>query len=142
MRARGYSLVEVMLAAAVVAIGLAAAAVLVGTLMQQQELNAASLRAANLQEQAAKLHRLDLNSSAIRGLLPESCVASGTPPVGGYTLRFFPALQTNIAVGTNLLTIERTTCSIVFANPGGEATYRTNNVSIVRPTTRIKYDQY
>jgi prepilin-type N-terminal cleavage/methylation domain-containing protein len=138
---RGYSLVEVMVAAAVVAVGLTAAAMLVGTLMQQQELNAATLRAANVQEQAAKLHRLDLSSAAIRALIPEPCVASGTPPAGGYTLRFFPALQINIAVETNLLTIERTSCSIVFASPGGVETYMTNSINIVRPTTRIKYDQ-
>jgi prepilin-type N-terminal cleavage/methylation domain-containing protein len=119
MKNHGYSLVEVMIAAAVVAVGLTAAAMLVGTFMQQQELNAATLRAANLQEQAAKLHRLDLSSAAIRDLLPESCVASGTPPDGGYTLRFFPALRINIAADTNVLTVERTSCSIVFASPGG-----------------------
>ena len=141
MKNRGYSLVEVMIAAAVVAVGLTAAAMLVGTLMQQQELNAATLRAANLQEQAAKLHRLDLSSAAIRDLLPESCVASGTPPDGGYTLRFFPALQINIAADTNVLTVERTSCNIVFASPGGAGTYITNSINIVRPTTRIKYDQ-
>jgi len=141
MKTGGYSLVEVILAAAIIAVGLTAAAVLVGTLMQQQELNAATLRAANLQEQAAKLHRLDLSSSAIRGLLPEPCVASGNPPVGGYTLRFFPALQTNIVVDTNLITVERTTCSIVFASPGGGGTYITNAISIVRPSIRVKYNQ-
>jgi type II secretory pathway pseudopilin PulG len=130
-----------MVAAAIVAIGLTAAAVLASTLMQQQELNAAALRAANMQEQSAKLHRLDLSSSLIRGLLPEPCVASGTPPVGGYTLRFFPALQTNILVGTNLIPIERTSCNIVFASPGGEGSYISNSVNIVRPTTRIKYNQ-
>jgi prepilin-type N-terminal cleavage/methylation domain-containing protein len=141
MSTRGYSLIEVIMAAAIIAVGLTAATALVGTLMQQQELNAATLRAANLQEQAAKLHRLDLSSSAIRGLLPEPCVASGTPPVGGYTLRFFPALQTNIVVDTNLISIERTRCSIVFASPGGGGTYITNSISIVRPTTRVRYDQ-
>ena len=134
-------MVEVMVAAAIVAVGLTAAAVLASTLMQQQELNAATLRAANLQEQAAKLHRLDLGLSAILGLLPERCVASGTPPAGGFMLRFFPASKTNIVVDTNLVAIERTICRIVFADPGGGGTYRTNEVSIVRPATRIKYDQ-
>ncbi len=141
MKTGGYSLIEVLIAASVVAIGLTAAAALVGTLMAQQELNAASLRAANLQEQAAKLHRLDLNSSTIRGLLPESCVGTGTPPAGGFTLRFFPALTITNAVDTNEITIERTVCRIVFANPAAAGTYRTNDVSIVRPTTRIKYEQ-
>jgi hypothetical protein len=130
-----------MIAAAIIAVGLTASAVLVGTLMQQQELNAADLRAANLQEQAVKLYRLDLSASTIRGLLPELCVASGTPPAGGFTVRFFLTLQTNIAVDTNLLSIERTICRIVFSNPGGVEAYRTNDVSIVRPTTRVKYDQ-
>lgn len=130
-----------MVAAAIIAVGLTASAVLVGTLMQQQEFNAATLRAANLQEQAIKLHRLDLDSASIRGLLPEPCVASGNPPVGGYTLRFFPALQTNIVVDTDLINIERTICSIVFASPSGRGTYITNAISIVRPAIRIRYNQ-
>ena len=139
MSKHGYSLIEVIMAAAIIAVGLTAATALVGTLMQQQELNGATLRAANLQEQAAKLHRLDLGLSAMLGLLPEPCVASGTPPVGGYTLRFFPASKIDIMVDTNLVSIERTIFIIVFANPGGAETYRTNEISIVRPSTRIRY---
>lgn len=141
MRARGYSLVEVMLAAAVVAIGLTAAAVLVGTLMQQQELNAASLRAANLQEQAVKLYRLDLSPNTIVSLLPESCQQSGTPPPGGYFLSFSRARSTNIEVDGTLVLLDRTGCNMIFASPGGTGALLTNTVTIVRPSLRVEYDQ-
>jgi len=140
MRARGYSLVEVVLAAAVVAIGLTAAAVLVGTLMQQQELNAASLRAANLQEQAVKLYRLDLSSSAIRGLLPEPCVASGAPPSGGYTLSFSVPSSTNFVINGTTVDLDRTRLTLVYPNTVTAGNV-TNRVDIVRPATRVRYAQ-
>lgn len=140
MKNRGYSLVEVMVAAAVVAVGLTAAAMLVGTLMQQQELNAATLRAANLQEQAAKLHRLDLSSSAIRGLLPDPCVASGTPPAGGYTLSFSVPTSTNILIDGTTVNLDRTSLTLVYPNTvmAGNVT---NRVDIFRPATRVRYAQ-
>lgn len=141
MRARGYSLVEVILAAAVVAIGLTAAAVLVGTLLQQQELNAASLRAANLQEQAVKLYRLDLRPDTIVSLLPESCQQSGTPPPGGYFLSFSRAAPTNIEVDGTAVLLDRTGCNLVFASPGETGALLTNTVIIVRPSLRVEYDQ-
>lgn len=140
MRAHGYSLIEVMVAAAVVAIGLTAAAVLVGTLMQQQELNAAALRAANLQEQAVKLYRLDLSSSAIRGLLPEPCVASGVPPAGGYTLSFSVPSSTNVVIDGTTVDLDRTRLTLVYPNTVATGNV-TNLVNIVRPATRVRYAQ-
>jgi len=141
MRAQGYSLVEVMVAAAVVAIGLTAAAVLVGTLMQQQELNAASLRAANLQEQAVKLYRLDLRPDTIVSLLPESSQQSGTPPAGGYSISFSRAAPTNVEVDGTAVLLDRTGCNMVFASLGGTGALLTNTVTIVRPSLRVKYNQ-
>lgn len=140
MSKQGYSLVEVIMAAAIIAVGLTAATALVGTLMQQQELNAATLRAANLQEQAAKLYRLDLSSSAIRGMLPEPCVASGAPPVGGYVLSFGVASPTNIIVGGTTVNLDRTPLTLVY--PSTVATGNvTNRVNILRPATRVRYAQ-
>lgn len=140
MKAAAYSLVEVMVAAAVVAVGLTAAAVLVGTLMQQQELNAAALRAANLQEQAVKLHRLDLSSSAIRSILPEPCVASGTPPSGGYTLSFSVASSTNFLVDGTVVNLDRTSLTLVYPAPAVSGNV-TNRVDVFRPATRVRYAQ-
>ena len=141
MSTKGYSLVEVMVAAAIVAVGLTAAAVLASTLMQQQELNAATLRAANLHEQAAKLYRLDLRPDDIYRLLPENCAGGGTPPANGYALSFSRAVATNIAVGGTDVALEQTSCIMVFANPGGNGALITNGVTIVRPSIRVKYNQ-
>ncbi len=129
-----------MVAAAIVAVGLTAAAVLASTLMQQQELNAATLRAANLQEQAAKLHRLDMSSSAIRGILPEPCVSSGTPPPGGYVLSFSVASATNVDVGGINVRLDRTSINLVYPNPVASGGL-TNRVDVFRPSTRVRYAQ-
>ena len=141
MSTKGYSLVEVMVAAAIVAVGLTAAAVLASTLMQQQELNAATLRAANLHEQAAKLYRLDLRPDDIYRLLPENCAGGVTPPANGYALSFSRAVATNIAVGGTDVALEQTSCIMVFANPAGNGALNTNGVTIVRPSIRVKYNQ-
>ena len=140
MNSKGYSLVEVMVAAAIVAVGLTAAAVLASTLMQQQELNAATLRAANLQEQAVKLHRLDLSSSAIRSLLPEPCVASGVPPAGGYTLSFSVAASTNVVIDGAIVNLDRTSLTLVYPNTATSGKV-TNRVVIFRPAIRVRYTQ-
>lgn len=66
MKRNGFSLVEAMIAAGIVAIGLTAAASLVGALMAKEEINSISLRAANLQEQAVMLYRLGLSPTRIR----------------------------------------------------------------------------
>ncbi len=141
MRNAGFSLVEVLVAAAIVVIGLTAAAVLAGTIMAQQELNAATLRAANLQEQAVKLYRMDLSSSAIRGILPENCIASGTPPTGGYTLSFTVATATNAVVGGVTVNLDSTACRMVSRNPDSIGSLTSNSVTILRPSIRVKYAQ-
>jgi len=144
VRARGYSLVEVMVAAAVVAIGLTAAAVLVGTLMQQQELNAASLRAANLQEQAVKLYRLDLAPNDIVELLPENSVRialGAAPPQGFYGFTFSRDLPMRLTNEVVDILVDVGNCTMVVASPSLQGAYLTNTVSIVRPTVRVEYPQ-
>ena len=144
MKSRGYSLVEVMVAAAIVAVGLTAAAVLAGTLMQQQELNAATLRAANLQEQAAKLYRMDLPVTLIVELLPEKCgrVGGGVPPpAGGYGFSFTRPAPLNISNGAENVFLDSTSCTMVYPAPVESAGMTTNIVTIVRPSIRVKYVQ-
>lgn len=128
MKAGGYSLIEVMVAAAIVAVGLTAAAVLVGTLMQQEELNAAALRAANLQEQAVRLYRLDMNPDLITALLPEPA---------DYALAFVPAegVLSFEVDGTEVL-LDAADCTMTYPNPAGDGTSLSNTVTVVRPTIR------
>lgn len=126
MKSHGYSLVEVMVGAAVVAIGLTAAAVLVGSIMQQQEVNASILRSANLQEQAVTLYRLGMGTN-IGALLPES----------GHNFEFSsPPTVTNLSNGAVRFAVEVVNCTMTYPNPAGDGSLLTNTVSVVRPTIR------
>ena len=140
MSDKAYSLIEVMVAAAVVAVGLTAAAMLVGTLMRQQELNAAALRAANLQEQAIRLHRLDVPPASIPALLPEPCTTGNSPPAGGYAIDFSEIETTNVVVNGTAVALEVTRCTMVYPNPVGDDSLVTNTLSVVRPSIRIRHD--
>ena len=130
-----------MVAAAIVAVGLTAAAVLASTLMQQQELNAATLRAANLHEQAAKLYRLDLNPTLIREILPEVCMGGSVPPAGGYSIVFSRPRPTNIVVDNTTIALETASLQLIYGNTVGAGTLVTNSIQIVRPSIRVEYDQ-
>lgn len=141
MKRDGYSLVEVLVAVAVVGIGMTASAMLINTLMAQEEVNSSTLRAANLQEQAVTLYRLGLAADDIRAILPETCGTSSTPAANTFGLQFGTAVTTNIPLGGGLGTIsmELTTCTMVFAVPlpGTNTPPRlTNTVNILRPTIR------
>lgn len=140
MNHRGYSLVEVMIAAAIIAVGLTAAAVLVGSLMTQQEINAASLRATNLQEQAVRLYRLDLPAASITELLPESASTDLQPAVGAYGLNFTTAGATNVTIDGTDVQVDLTTCTLAYVSPVEANTVVTNSVTIVRPSIRIDFD--
>ncbi len=140
MNDKAYSLIEVMVAAAIVAVGLTAAAMLVGTLMRQQELNASSLRAANLQEQAIRLHRLDVPAASIPALLPEPSTAGNAPPAGGYAIEFSNLDTTNIVVNDTTVALEVTRCTMVYPNPVGDDSLVTNTLPVVRPSIRIRND--
>lgn len=127
MKTGGYSLIEVMVAAGIIAVGLTAAAVLVGTLMQQEELNAAALRAANLQEQAIVLYRLGMNPDQINALLPKD---------DGFSVSFTTPSDEDFAVDGTEVSVEVSECSIIYPDPSGGADTLSNTVTVVRPTIR------
>jgi len=146
MKALGYSLVEVVVAAAIAAIGVAAGAAIVNTLVVQEELNAGSVRAANLQEQAVMLYRLGVtNSQDLYNILPEPCTSSGNPAAGGFVLTFgAPTAVTNSASleggGQAPVAYEVIPCTIVYGNPiagSGQVAYLTNTINLVRPAIRV-----
>lgn len=142
MKTRGYSLVEVVVAAAIAAIGVAAGAAIVNTLVVQEELNAGSVRASNLQEQAVMLYRLGLtNAQDLYSILPEPCAASGNPAAGGFKLTFgAPAAANFTASGGQPVACESISCTVVYGNPiagGAQIAYLTNTVNFIRPTIRI-----
>lgn len=146
MKACGYSLVEVIVAAAITAIGVAAGAVIANTLVVQEEVNAGSVRAANLQEQAVMLYRLGItNAQDIYNLLPESCSASSPPAARSFALTFGAPVTTNLSAtlsagGQTNVSCQIVICSVVYANPvgaGGQVSYLSNSLSFVRPAIRI-----
>ena len=146
MNTHGYSLVEVILAAAVAAIGAAAGAAMVNTLVVQQEINSGAVRASNLQEQAVMLYRLGLtNAQDICNILPEVCVTSGTPPPESFALSFGTPVansaNASLADGSQSpVDYQVVSCTIVHASviPGTtQVSYLTNTVNFIRPDIRI-----
>ena len=139
MKTCGFSLVEAMMAAAIIAIGLTAAASLVGALMAKEELNTVSLRAANLHEQAIALYRLGLSPARIREILPESCV-DGTPSSAGtFGLTFgSPTAAVSQVTGGSSFTVRTVISTLtypVMTPNGGTLSYVSNPMTIVLPST-------
>jgi prepilin-type N-terminal cleavage/methylation domain-containing protein len=125
-RRRAYSLIETLIAAAIVAIGIGAAAMLAMTMISQQEISAKVVRALNYQEQACRMYQLGVSPAVITNFLPpESAVTS-------------LVFTTNSVSITNVGTVEMGVCTAVFA-PGsrfGANSTRTNINAVVRPTIR------
>lgn len=137
MKPSGYSLVEVVVAAAVVAIGLTAAATLVGALIRQEEVNSAALRAANLQEQAISLYRLGIAKEEIAGLLPEPASTGLVPGVSAYAVDFSdPTLASLTASDGTVFSVEVATNTLVYPEPGEAGGLVTNRQIVVRPAIR------
>lgn len=139
MKKNAFSLVEALIAAAIVSIGLTAAASLVGALMAKEEINTVSLRAANLHEQAVALYRLGLVPATIRQILPETCTDTAAPAAGTFGLSFgsTTALSGTASDGT-AFTLQSTPSTLVYpvtAPDGSVLSYRTNSVTIVQPST-------
>lgn len=139
MKKNAFSLIEALIAAAIIAIGLTAAASLVGALMAKEEVNTVSLRAANLQEQAVVLYRLGLSPEKIRAILPETCAETSAPAVGTFGLTFSsPAAMACEASDGSSFTVQSTECSFVYPVTGPDGSvlsYRDNSVTIVQPST-------
>jgi Tfp pilus assembly protein PilV len=139
MKKNAFSLIEALMAAVIVAIGLTAAASMVGALMAKEEINTVSLRAANLQEQAVMLYRLGLSPTRIRAILPETCSDSGTPSAGTFTLAFgAPSSTTCTASDDAVFAVTSSSSTLIYpitAPDGSVLSYRTNSVTILRPST-------
>lgn len=143
MRTRGFSLVEVVMAAAIVAIGVAAGAAIMNTLVVQEEFNAGAVRAANLQEQSTVLYRLGVtNPQDLYNILPEPCSAAAIPAANAFSLTFgTPSVVTNTVAGASVpIAYEVVVCTVVHGTPiagSSRVAYLTNVVSLVRPTIRV-----
>jgi len=134
----GYSLIEVLIAAAVLMIAIAGAGSMALTVTTQQETNAVIARISNYHEQAARLYQLGLASSSIAAVLP------GDPALVSLTFQN-ESLQVMAGIGT----VQRADCVLVFRpsaateswsagtwNPGDASARTTNSIVVVRPTIR------
>lgn len=125
----GYTIVEALVAAAILVIGVAAAASLSLTMVSQEEGNARVARAINLQEQAARLYQLGLSTNTIASILPTD---SGVASIN------FTTATTNV---DNLALLEMATCRMTFTSGApltdtNASINRTNDLTVVRPSTR------
>ncbi len=128
---RAYTIIEAMVAAAILLTGIAAAAGLALTMVSQEEANVRVARAFNVQEQAGRLYQLGLEPAEILAIIP---------PEENVEALTFDAASTNVAgVGT----VEIATCRLVFhaGVPMTDAAVqdevlRTNDAILVRPSIR------
>jgi Tfp pilus assembly protein PilV len=135
----GYSLLEVLIAATVLMVGVAAAGFLALASVTQEEMSARISRALNQQEQAARLFQLGMSPSEISALLPPD------PAILSLT---FTVNVTNVpGVGP----VEEAECVIVFkpvdegdawapftwtAGRSDSTPSRTNSITVLRPSIR------
>lgn len=124
----GYTVIEVLVAAALLAVGVAAASTLALTMVEQQRAAGGLSRALNYQEQAARLYQLGLESSDITNSLPRPA---------GATVTFNS--ETNLS--TSAGACQGIICRLVYSagarlTSSGVEAARTNSVRVLRPTIR------
>ena len=128
--AGGYTLVEVLVAAALLAVAVAAAASLALSMVSQEESNTRIARAFNQQEQAARLYQLGLDPTTVTNLLP--------PEPNVVSISFTTSTLTVAGVGD----VDQAVCSMVFhggtplTSDSVVPVLRTNNIVVIRPTIR------
>lgn len=133
-RKSGYSILEVLVAAVVVAVGLAAGAGLIRAIVISEESAAGTSVAINLHEQATMLYRLDLPPATIRAILPEPCTTGAAPAAGTYSIEFGAEQPRTLSAGSaGNFTVGVTDCTMVSPATGG---YDTKVLKVVRPLIR------
>ena len=124
-----YTIIEVMVAAGILVIGVAAAAALALTMVSQEESNAQVARAFNIQEQAGRLYQLGLAPAEIASILP--------PEPNVEELNFTTGATNVTGVGD----IETAEIEMLFNSgepmaSGDSTSSRTNTILLVRPSIR------
>jgi prepilin-type N-terminal cleavage/methylation domain-containing protein len=127
---RGYTLVEVLVAASILALGVAAASVLAMSLANTQIANGKMLRALNYQEQAARLYQLGVANGTITNVLPR--------PTGATVTFVSEELSTTVS---GIGEMDYAICRLVYSGgtslvTSGTADPITNEIAVARPTFR------
>lgn len=130
LAASAYSIVEVMVAAGLLVMAIAASASLALTMVAQEESNARAAMAINMQEQACRLYQLGLDPDEIEEILPYQ--------TNWMTLSFTTNTGTVAGVGT----MDAAASTLIFSS-GSPITattstevFRTNTLQVVRPAIR------
>ena len=131
----GYTLVEVVIAGAVIAVGMAGAASLSSTMMAQEELSWRVSVARNYQENLVRLWQLGLSPSEVMNLIPS---ASGNPKLSeviGASPTLTATGQSNVAA---MGVMDSAVCSFTIStvNVAGAGAGGTNQVTVYRPTLK------
>lgn len=137
MKRNGYSIIEVLVAAGVIALAVGAGAVLARSSILQADSNARVAQAANLHEQVATLYRLGYDLSVITNVLPENFVT--TTPTAPDTFRLTFGVATNAISGSGSANVQMINSTLVFQSglrTDGSFDWRSNAVILVRPTIR------
>ncbi len=135
LRRAGYTLIEVVATAAVIAVGMSGAASLSGTMMAQEDLSWRVAVARNYQENIARLWQLGLSPNETMALIPS---ASGNPLLSE-VVGASPTLTPTGQVNEDLMGVmEAAVCSFTIntANVAGAGAGGTNQITIYRPTLR------
>ena len=139
MNKNGYSLIEVLIASAILLIGITAAALLASALYTQEIQDAKIAQAINAQTQAAALWQLGLSPTTITNILPAKCSNSAPPADGSIYLSFNATTNTTIGGSNGPVMDKLEPLQIVFPSasaPDGTPVYRTNNITVFRPSIR------
>lgn len=131
MKTSAYSLIEVLIAGAILAIGIAAAALLTNTMLLQHEASTDVTRGMNVQERVSKLYHLGVATNAFTNVLPEVFSSTNPPGIDRFFLGFSAATTNNGA--------ESVTCTNIFSvgsRQDGTVLYRTNTNTLSRETIR------
>ena len=139
-RARGYTILEVLVASAMVGVVIGGAVSLAGTMNLQGEAAEVTAMAINYQDNAARLWQLGLTPAEVLAVLPHttnnsalesSIVPYGTAP--GTQVSFTGESTTTLA--NTMGTLEDVTCSITIRNPISTS-HQALAVELYRPSIR------
>lgn len=135
-RGDGYSLIEVLIASAILLIGIAAAACMIHAMSVQETTDARIMQALNIQEQAARLWQLGIDAVEITNILPANFSTDDTPLDDEIYLGFASSTTNLGGALTNAQILNPLRLVFVSGHEGSTPVYRTNNLLVTRPTPR------
>lgn len=131
IRKAGYTLMEVVAASAVLAVGMTGAVSLSSSIMAQEELTWRVAVARNYQENVVRLWQLGLTPAEVLNLVP-SITGTGMLPDIVASITLTPGPTADVAT---LGTMESATCTVTLNSAGytGAGAGGTNSVTAYRP---------